>query len=333
VTLGSVFNRAQYFSHAKVGADQMKSKILRAAVLSTSLAVLCGGAHAQENFDNVEIVTTDVGSGIYMFRSMNGETEVGGNMIAAVAGDGVLLIDTNFEPMYAKTKAAIAAITDLPVRFLINTHHHRDHTGANIHFGEEGVTIISHETMRDVLADGSVNGLTGAVLEPASEAAIPTLTYSDEMTFELEGLSAKLFHPADPHTNGDTYVIFPDANVLVTGDIVTFGRYPNIDFALSGHIDRMISVTDEFIAMTDEDSIVVPGHGPVSDRDDLIDYRHMLSTSRDRVKALMDQGQTLDAIIAAQPNADYDRAMNVEQRRIDNWIRVIYYSYRPTEAL
>jgi cyclase len=307
----------------------MKGTKLRAATLCAFFAVLCGGAQAQVNFDEVEIVTTDVGSGIYLFRPMSGETEVGGNIIAAVAEDGVLLIDTNFEPMYAKTKAAIAAITDLPVRFLVNTHHHRDHTGANVHFGEEGVTIVSHETMRDVLADGSVNGLTGNVLEPAPEAAIPTLTYSDEMTLELQGLVAKLVHPIDPHTNGDTYVFFPEANVLVTGDIVTFGRYPNIDFALGGHIDRMISTTDDFIAMADDDTIVVPGHGPISDKQGLIDYRRLLSTSRDRVKALMDQNQTLDAIIAAQPNSDYDRAMNVEQRRIDNWIRVIYYSYRP----
>ena len=308
----------------------MSGMYLRAAVLCTSLAAFCGSAQAQENFDDVEIVTTDAGGGIYMFRPMEGETEVGGNMIAAVAEDGVLLIDSNFEPMYDKTMAAIAALTDLPVRYLVNTHHHRDHTGANVHFGSNGVTIVSHETMRNVLAEGSINGLTGSVLEAAPEAAIPTLTYSDEMTLELEGIAARLIHPMDPHTNGDTYVFFPDANILVTGDIVTFGRYPNIDFALGGHIDRMISVTDEFIGLADDDTIVVPGHGPIGDRQDLIDYRRMLSDSRDRVKALMDQGQTLDAIIAAQPNSDYDQAMNVEQRRIDNWIRVIYYSYRPT---
>ena len=311
----------------------MKGAYLRAAVLCFSLAMACSGAQAQVNFDEVEIATTDAGSGIYMLRPMEGETEVGGNMIAAVAEDGVLLIDTNFEPMYAKTKEAIAAITDLPILYLVNTHHHRDHTGANVYFGEEGVTIVSHETMREVLAEGSINALTGNVQDPAPETAIPTLTYSNEMTLELEGLVARLIHPANPHTNGDTYVFFPDANVLVTGDIVTFGRYPNIDFALGGHIDRMIAATDAFIAMADNDTVVVPGHGPISNREGLIDYRRMLSTSRDRVKALMDQGQTLDAIIAAQPNDDYDRAMNVEQRRIDNWIRVIYYSYRPTEAL
>ena len=302
---------------------------LRAAVLGTALAIIGGGAQAQVNFDDVEITTTDVGGGIYMFRPLNGDAEVGGNMIAAVGEDGVLLIDSNFEPMYAKTKAAIAALTDLSVRYLVNTHHHRDHTGANVHFGEDGTTIVSHETMRDVLAEGSINGLTGNVLPPAPEAAIPTLTYTEEMTLELQGLAAQLIHPVDPHTNGDTYVFFPDANVFVTGDIVTFGRYPNIDIAYDGHIDRMIDSVDSSLEMIDEGTKVVPGHGPVGDKTTLIEFRQMLAASRDRVKALMDQGRTLDEIIAARPNADYDQAMNVETRRIENWIRVIYYSYRP----
>jgi len=307
----------------------MNGMSFRAAVLCTALAMLSGGAQAQVNFDDVEIATTDVGGGIYMFRPLNGDAEVGGNMIAAVGEDGVLLIDSNFEPMYAKTKAAIAAITNSSVRYLVNTHHHGDHTGANVHFGEDGATIVSHETMRDVLAEGSINGLTGNVLPPAPEAAIPTLTYTDEMTIELQGLAARLIHPIDPHTNGDTYVFFPDANVFVTGDIVTFGRYPNIDFVLGGHIGRMIESVDSSLEMIDEDTKVVPGHGPVGDKQTLIDYRNMLANSRDRVKAMMDQDQTLAAIIAAQPNRDYAQAMNVEQRRIDNWIRVIYYSYRP----
>ena len=307
----------------------MNGMILRAAVLCTAIAMLSGGAQAQVNFSDVEIATTDVGGGIYMFRPLNGDAEVGGNMIAAVGEDGVLLIDSNFEPMYAKTKAAITAITNLSVRYLVNTHHHRDHTGSNVHFGEDGATIVSHETMRDVLAEGSINGLTGSVLPPAPEAAIPTLTYSDKMTLELQGLAAQLIHPADPHTNGDTYIFFPDANVFVTGDIVTFGRYPNIDFAYDGHIDRMIESVDSALDMIDEDTKVVPGHGPVSDKQTLIEYRNMLATSRDRVKTLMDQGRSLDEIIAARPNSDYDQAMNVEVRRIENWIRVIYYSYRP----
>ena len=229
---------------ADLGVDHMNGISSRAMVFCAALAMFSGGAQAQINFENVEIATTDVGDGIYMLRPLNGEVEVGGNMIAAMGEDAVLLIDSNFEPMYAKTKAAIAAITDLPIRYLVNTHHHRDHTGANAHFGEDGVTIVSHETMRTVLAEGSVNGLTGNVLEPAPEAAIPTLTYADKMTLELQGLTAQLIHPEDPHTNGDSYIFFPNANVFVTGDIVTFGRYPNIDFGkifdLGGNAGRII---------------------------------------------------------------------------------------------
>ncbi len=183
--------------------------------------------------------------------------------------------------------------------------------------------------MRDLLALGTVNGLTGVRTPPAEDAAIPTLTYTDRLTLELEGRTAQLGHPPDSHTNADSYIYFPDADVLVTGDIVTFGRYPNIDFTIGGHIDGMIEVTDLYIGMIGDDTKVVPGHGPVGDIETLREYRRMLATSRDRVRAAMAEGKSEDEIIAARPNADYDTAMNVEERRIANWVRVIYRSSEP----
>jgi glyoxylase-like metal-dependent hydrolase (beta-lactamase superfamily II) len=143
------------------------------------------------------------------------------------------------------------------------------------------------------------------------------------------GRTAELGHPYGAHTSGDTYVHFPDADVLVTGDIVTFGRYPNIDFANGGHINEMIRATEDYIAMADEDTIIVPGHGPVGNWDTLIAYRDMLVTSRERVMELMAEGMTVDEMIAARPNRDYDEAMNVDETRIGNWIRVIRYSFDP----
>ena len=295
------------------------------AAIAVAAAMFSTGAAAQlpTEFDHVVITTTELRGDLYMLQ---GE---GGNMVVAVGDDGLLVIDTMFEPLYGRIKAAIEEISDLPVRYLVNTHHHRDHIEGNARFAADGAEIVSHEDMVPLVAEGSVSGLTGARVPPAPEAAIPTLTFSDALTLELQGLVAEVAHPGVSHTNADAYVYFPESDVLVTGDIVTFGRYPNIDFVYGGHIDLMIEATDAFIAMADEDTVIVPGHGPVGDRETLVEYREMLATSRDRVKALMDEGRSLDEIIAARPNADYDQAMNVEERRIENWIRVIYYSYQP----
>jgi cyclase len=285
------------------------------------------GAQAQAqqaiNFSQTRITTTPLRDDIYMLQ---GE---GGNIVVAVAEDGLIVIDSQFAPLYERIRTAISEISGQPVRYLVNTHHHGDHTGGNAQFAEDGAIIVSHENMRALMALGSPNALRGTQNPPAPPAAIPTVTFASAMTIELAGLRAELGTPGESHTNADTYINFPDANIFVTGDIVTFGRYPNIDFALGGHIDRMISASDAFIAMVDNDTLIIPGHGVIADKQVLIDYRNMLATSRDRVKALMDQGRTLDEIIAARPNADYDQAMNVEERRIENWIRVIYYSYRP----
>ena len=275
------------------------------------------------DFSQTEITTTDLGNRIYMLQ---GE---GGNIVVALADDGIIMIDSQFAPLHDKILAAIRALSDQPIRYLVNTHHHRDHTGGNASFAADGATIVSHVNMRDLLVSGTVSGLTGARTPPAEDAAIPTLTYTDSLTLELEGRTAQLGHPPDSHTNADSYIYFPDADVLVTGDIVTFGRYPNIDFVIGGHIDGMIEVTDLYIGMIGDDTKVVPGHGPVGSVETLREYRRMLATSRDRVRAAMAEGKSEDEIIAARPNADYDAAMNVEERRIANWVRVIYRSYQP----
>jgi len=302
----------------------MNEKLSRTVIIFFAL-MLGTETQAQQaiDFSQTVITTTPIRDDIYMLQ---GE---GGNIVVAVAEDELVVIDSQFAPLYERIKMAISEISDQPVRYLINTHHHGDHTGGNAQFAQDGAIIVSHENMRDLMARGSPNALRGTRNPPAPPAAIPTVTFASAMTIELDGVRAELGTPGDSHTNADTYINFPDANIFVTGDIVTFGRYPNIDFALGGHIDRMISACDDFIAMVDEDTIVVPGHGVIGDKQTLIDYRNMLANSHDRVKALMDQGRTLDEIIAARPNADYDQAMNVETRRIENWIRVIYYSYRP----
>ena len=183
--------------------------------------------------------TTDLGHRTYMIEGM------GGNITAAVGDDGVIMVDGQFAPLHDKIKAAVAAISKEPIRYLVNTHFHGDHTGGNEGFAKDGAVVTAHENVAKRLSAGTTNGLTGAKTPPAPQGAIPTRTYTTEMTLQVGGREAALKHFANAHTDGDTYVYFADANVLSTGDIVTLGaRYPNIDFANGGTIDGMIAATD-----------------------------------------------------------------------------------------
>ena len=274
------------------------------------------------DFDKVEFKTTDLGHRIYLLQG------AGGDITLALADDGAFVIDDDFTLLYGKLKAAVRAVTNLPVRYVVNTHFHRDHTGGNEGFGKDGATIVAHENVKAVLAKGSRNGLTGGTVPPYPEIALPKQTYNDKLTLRLAGRTAELTHPANVHTDGDTYIIFPDANLLVAGDVLFFGRYPNIDFAYGGSIDGMIRGTDELLQLVKDDTTVVPGHGPVGNKAMMRDYRQMLVTARDRIAKLKAAGKTEDEIVAARPNADYDAKFNLDDRSIGNFIRVIYRSLK-----
>jgi cyclase len=305
-------------------------KTLTSAAAATIIGLWTAQAHAQQNqplapapdFDKVVIKTTDLGNKTYM---LEGE---GGNITVAVANDGVIMVDSQFAPLYDKIKAAIAAITSQPIRYLLITHFHRDHTGGNEAFGKDGATIVAHENVKAVLAGGSRNGLTGNIVPPAPPIALPKEIFKDTMTVRLQGRAAELRHPADVHTNGDATIYFADANVLATGDIVVFGRYPNIDFAYGGSIDGMIRGVDEVVAFAKDDTKIVPGHGPLGTKAMIREYRQMLVDARERISKLKAAGKSEDEVVAAKPNADYDAKLRLDERSIGNFIRVVYRSLK-----
>jgi cyclase len=305
-------------------------KTLTSAAAAAIIGLWVTQAHAQQNqplapapdFDKVVIKTTDLGNKTYM---LEGE---GGNITVAVANDGVIMVDSQFAPLHDKIKAAITAITNLPIRYLLVTHFHRDHTGGNEAFGKDGATIVAHESVKTHLASGTRNGLTGNVVPPAPSIALPKETFKDTMTVRLQGRAAELRHPADVHTDGDSIIYFADANVLATGDIVVFGRYPNIDFAYGGSIDGMIRGVDEVIAFAKDDTRIVPGHGPLGTKAMIREYRQMLVDVRERVSKLKAAGKSEDEVVAAKPNADYDAKFRLDERSIGNFIRVVYRSLK-----
>jgi glyoxylase-like metal-dependent hydrolase (beta-lactamase superfamily II) len=292
--------------------------------LAAALALWAAPALAQEqqDFSKVEIKTTDLGHRTYMLEGM------GGNITVAVAGDGVIMVDGEFAPLHDKIKAAIAAITNEPVRYLVNTHFHGDHTGGNAPFAKDGAVVVAQVNVKKRLAEGSVNGLTGAKTPPAAPEALPAKTYTGSMTLKLKGRTAVLRHIANAHTDGDTYVWFKDANVLSTGDTVTIGRYPNIDFANGGNIKGMIAATDAYLKLVNGQTKIVPGHGALADKAMLVQYRAMLVAARDRMAKLVKAGKTEDEVVAAKPFADYDTKFGVTPQQSTNFIRVVYHSLK-----
>jgi cyclase len=278
------------------------------------------------NFANAVIKTTDLGSRIYLLEGVGGT--VGGNVVIAAGDDGVIMVDNMFTQMYGKLKAATAAITPQPVRYVINTHFHRDHTGGNEAFAKEGAIIVAHENLKRVLASGSRSGLNCGTVPAEPEIALPKETFKDTAMVRVRGQMAELKHPVDVHTDGDTTIYFADSNVLVTGDLVFFGRYPNIDFVYGGSIDGMIRGVDELLNFAKEDTKIVPGHGPAGTKAMMRDYRAMLAEARERIGKLKANGKTEEEVVAAKPTADYDAKFGVNERAIGNFLRVVYRTIR-----
>jgi cyclase len=277
-------------------------------------------APAPIDFSKVEIKTTDLGDGVYMLEGQ------GGNITVATAKDGIIMVDGEYAPLHDKIKAAISTISNQPIKYLINTHFHGDHTGGNEPFAKDGATVVAEVHVKARLAAGTTNGLTGVKTPPASEAALPAKTYTGQFRIRMIGRVADLKHIANAHTDGDTYVWFKTANVLATGDTFTNGRYPNIDFANGGNIKGMIAATDAYLKLVNDKTRIVPGHGPVADKAALIAYRAMLTTARERMAKLVKEGKSEDDVVAAKPFADLDAKWAPTELAAKNFVRVVYHS-------
>lgn len=277
-------------------------------------------APPQRDFSKVEIKTTDLGDNTYM---LEGE---GGNITLAVGKDAVIMVDAEFPPLHDKIKAAVAKITNLPIKYLVNTHFHADHTSGDALFHRDGAIIVAQINVRKRLAAGTINGLTGAKTPPVEGDGLPTQTYGERTVLHIKGRTALIGHPHNAHTDGDSYVLFRAANVLATGDIFTNGRYPNIDFANGGNIRGMIAGVRTYLRLSNNKTKIVPGHGPLATRGDLEAYLTMLKTAHDRMAKLVKDGKSEADVVAAKPFADLDKKWAVSDQAATNFIRVVYHS-------
>ena len=297
------------------------------AALAASTVLSAGAVQAQQppiDWDKIEIKTTDLGNKTYRLEGQ------GGAITVAVGTDGIIMVDSQFAPLSAKIKAAIAAISPLPIKYLINTHFHGDHTGGNENFAKDGTIIVATDNIRVRLAAGTTNGITGAKTPPRPPEALPKETYfGGSKIVEVGGRKAQLTHVNNAHTDGDTWVYFADANVLCTGDTSNnTKRYQTIDFANGGDIRGMVAANEAYLKVSNDDTKIVVGHGPLAKKSDVAEFHAMLVTARDRIEKLVNEGKTEAEVIAAKPLADLDKTWADNDQAAANFTKQVYNSFK-----
>jgi len=258
-------------------------------------------ALAQQDFSKVEVKTTPLCGGTHLLSG------AGGNVVASVGDEGVFIIDDQFAPLTGKILGALAKLSDKPLRFVLNTHWHGDHTGGNENLGKAGSVIVAHDNVRKRMGAGQM--LRGDKVPPAARNALPVVTFASDLSLHLNGDDVRVWHVAHAHTDGDALVKFEKANVLHMGDIYFNGLYPFIDAESGGSIGGFLAAIDRGLALSDADTVVVPGHGPVSNRSELAAYGAMLKDYRDRIAALKREGKSLKDVIALKPTAATDEQL------------------------
>jgi len=301
------------------------SRIALAALAGATMA-FAGAAYAQQpvDWDKVQIKTTDLGHNTYMLEGQ------GGNITVAVGTDGIIMVDTQFAPLSDKIKAAIKQISPLPIKYIVNTHFHGDHTGGNANFQKDGAIVIAQDNIRlRLTAGGNKNGTTGNAQPPAPPGGVPKETYTGgTKTIEVGGRKATLHHVNNAHTDGDTWVYFDDANVLATGDVMNNRhRYQQIDFANGGDIRGMVRATDEWLKLANDQTKVVVGHGGLGNKQSIVEYNAMVKTARDRIEKLVKEGKTEAEVVAAKPLADLDKTWADNEKAAENFTRQVYNSF------
>src|SRR5436190_2608666 len=282
----------------------MPMKIVFAA-LATCL--MFGAAHAQQtpaapaapfiDWDKIQIKTSDLGNNTYMLEGQ------GGNITIAVGTDGIIMVDSQFADLSDRIKAAIKAISPLPVKYTILTHFHGDHTGGVANFQKDGVVALAQDNIRLRLLGGTTNGTTGNKTQPLSGDAIPKETYfGGTKEIMVGGRKAVLTHYYNAHTDGDTGVYFADANVIATGDIMNNNhRYQQVDFFNGGDIRGMIRASNDWLRIANDQTKVVTGHGPLANKKVVEEYNAMVKKARELVEKLFLEGKTEEQVLAADP--------------------------------
>ncbi|MEE4352350.1 MAG: MBL fold metallo-hydrolase [Desulfatiglans sp.] len=280
--------------------------------------------HAQERAE-VQVGAERLAENLYLLRDSAGM----GNTVVLTGDDGLLMVDTKDEKSVGTLLEKTAELSDKPIRFVIITHWHFDHVGGNKKIAQTGATIVAHENVRKRMGIEHDMKMLNAKVPPSPESARPPLTFKRELRFHVNGEDVKVFHLDPGHTDGDAVVYFANANVIHMGDLYFEGLYPYIGIYSGGSINGMIKVINQILPMIDEKTKVIPGHGPLSNKARLKEYVFMLTAIRDNVGRLMQQGNTMDKVVAAQPTKEFDGKWGKGFLKPDQFAGLVYMDLSP----
>jgi glyoxylase-like metal-dependent hydrolase (beta-lactamase superfamily II) len=264
------------------------------------LALLAFPAFAQQDLSKVEIRPDKLSESLYML------TGAGGNIGLSLGEDAVFLVDDQFAPLTPKIEAAIARLTSKPVKFVLNTHWHFDHTGGNENFGKAGALIVAHENVRKRMSVEGFIEFLGMKFKAEPRTALPIVTFTRDVTFHLNGDELYVLHVANAHTDGDAIVHFRKSDVFHMGDTFFNRLYPFIDTSSGGSVEGVIAAADRVLQASSERTRIIPGHGPLASRADLQAYRDMLATVSARIREQVRAGRSLAEVIDTKPTAEFD---------------------------
>lgn len=272
-----------------------------ASVIAITMLLAPGPAQSQGRVMEGPLEVVPVRGSIHMMQM--GQA---GNVAVSAGEDGALVIDDQFEPMAPQLIDAVAELTDHPITWVLNTHWHGDHTGSNAAFGRQGYTIVAHDNVRTRMSSDQYHLFFKAGSRPSPPEALPVVTYSETMTFYLNGDVVRVLHVPNAHTDGDSIFYFENADVMHTGDAFINRGYPLVDVASGGSLKGQIEATNRMLELVGPDTIIIPGHGPLAGRARMIEIRDMLVAVREAIVPLIEQGLTLREIKDAKPLAELD---------------------------
>ena len=272
-----------------------------------------------QDFSKVQIKVVKVSGGVYMLQG------AGGNIGASVGEDGIVVVDDQYAPLADKIQVALKGVTDKPVRFIINTHFHGDHTGGNAYFQKQA-PVIAHDNVRKRLEEGGTAGNLGSLSmehKPASKDALPILTFDHDVTVHLNGEDIRALHFPSGHTDGDAIIFFPKSNVVHMGDDFVRYGFPFVDLGSGGSVEGMIAAMEEVVPKLPPDVKVIPGHGDVANLDDVREFTKMLIDTRAVVEKGVKAGKTLDQLKQEKALESWKK-WNGEFITTDAWIETLY---------
>lgn len=278
----------------------MKSKRSRFVLIFLACLGLAGWTSPQD-FNKIQIQSVRVAEGVYL---LYGE---GGNIGVSAGADGILLVDSQFGELHEKIKTALAEFCQGPIRFVLNTNGHYDHALGNELFRNEGAIIVAHENARKRMMTEQIHDIINEKTPPYRPAALPEATFTESLVLHLNGEDIQAIHIVNAHSDSDALYWFRKANVIHTGDLFFSDGYPYIDIGNGGSVNGMIAAADKIIGMSDERTEIIPGHGRLSDRKRLGEYRVMLATVRDRVAKMIKEGKRLEDVVTLKPTAGLDK--------------------------